>query len=166
MPRNHLNTLLYVSSSIPATNDAAGFSAIDGTFVLVKGLQGFPTFGVAHSKDKISDISKGVKETVKGIAEFKDSTFAVVEPDAGTDPGQVLLEQIARDPRGLCSFKIIDASGAKGADGYPTAESGDVVEYAQGVLSDFDKNEATDSSHAGAKVTFSQNQIEVTTAVA
>ena len=159
MAQNHLGRLLFVAQGVPATNDAAGFEAL--TWVQVKGNEGYPTPGKTHAENSANNLSTGEAEFSKGIASFRETTFGMIEPATGADAGQTLCETIADDDQGLGSVMVVDPSGAVDADGYRAPVTGDAVTYMQGIFRSFEPNEASESSHRGASVTFRQNKQKV-----
>lgn len=157
MTNNHIGKTFYVAQALPATNDAAGFAAL--TWVQVKGVQTLPQLGVSHSTIDIPDLATGFTTKAKGAAAgvSTTATFRTV----ASDPGQADVLEQCLDEAGPISVKIGVGSGTDSGDG-PALQTGDVVEYAQGIAHSYQPNQGDNSSHEGFQFTFEQNNFTVT----
>jgi len=158
MTDSHIGTRLYISTTLPATNDAAGFEAL--TWTEVKGLIQGPQFGVNDNVIDVPDLSSGFGSGVKGMGmgQASEMTFRDVSGDAG----QAALLAAANTPNGIVAVKLGRARGALDADRVPALDAGDVVEYAQGFCYSPMANQPTGDSYEGFSVSFRQNKQNVT----
>ncbi|MFY0682617.1 MAG: hypothetical protein JXR13_18740 [Thalassovita sp.] len=152
MTDNHIGKRIYVATALPASNDQAGFEALN--WVLVKGPQTLPQLGVSHSIGDIPDLASGFTAGNKGAAKGVDTTGT--HRDVDGDTGQANLKAQCLDKVGALSVKIVKGSGTDGDDG-PEPVSGDPVEYAAGIAHSYQPNQATDTSHEGFQYGFRQN---------
>lgn len=146
MTTNFIGAKLYISAALPATNDAAGFEALSWT--LINGLVSGPQFGYNHDVIEIPDLGSGFADAVKGMGSGTDTSFAYRNIDA--DAGQVLVRANAIDDDGNVSLKLVVTP--TGVGGIPA--TGDEVEYAQGFLHTYLKNQPTATAYTGATVNF------------
>lgn len=148
MTKNHIGKTVYIATSQPATNDAAGFEAL--TYVQVAGVQQAPQFGTTHAMIAVDDLQKGRVENIKGSGSGVSTQMTCRKVDGDTGQGNV--ETTAVDADGVCAIKIGYGTGADEA-----LVSGDPVEYAQGVLHSYADMQATTTNYEGFTVTFQQN---------
>lgn len=150
--RSFIGLTLYIAESVPATNDAAGFEALN--WVLVDGLVTGPAFGVTHSAIDIPDLRTGFGKAVKGMGQGMESpmTFSAKANDAG----QTLIKQLAETGGGVGSVKIGWGSAAN-----EQLDEGDPVKYASGFFHTYQENPASADSYEGFEVTFRQNAAHI-----
>lgn len=153
MTENHIGKTIYQSSAIPSSNDTTGFEAL--TWVKVAGVQTLPQLGTTHSMIDVPDLQTGFTSAVKGAAQGVDTTATF--RNVASDTGQDNLKTAAESQAGLMSFKIVDGSGTNNAP-----ETGDAVEYAQGIAHSYQPNQGDDSTYEGFTVGFRQNAATVT----
>ena len=152
MTANHIGKTLYQASAAPATNNTAGFEAL--TWVLVAGSISLPQLGVSHSMIDVPDLQTGFTSAVKGAAQGVDTTATF--RDVASDTGQANLETLGVSQGGVGSIKIVTGTGTNNAP-----VTGDVVEYAQGIIHSFQPNQADNSTFEGFTVGFRQNDFTV-----
>lgn len=150
MSKTQIGKRLYVSATLPATNDAAGFEAL--TWTLVEGRQQLFQLGVSHETIEIPDLD-GFNDAAKGAGSGTDSqgTFYTVDSDAG----QTLLIAAGEGlgAAGNISVKQVKGSGTGGAPA-----SGDAVEYAQGFAHTYQPMQPTTTSYEGFNINFRQTK--------
>lgn len=156
MTRNHIGKTLYVAQAVPASNDTTGFEAL--SWVQVKGLQVLPQLGVTHADIEVPDLGTGFTSTLKGAATGVESTMSFRTVDS--DPGQVDVLEQAEDQQGLMSIKIVTGSGTDSGDG-PAPQTGDPVQYAQGICKNYQEIQGDSTTHEGFTVAFRQNDFTV-----
>jgi hypothetical protein len=154
--RNHLGKTLYVAQAVPATNDDTGFEAL--TWVQVKGPQVLPQLGVSHADIEVPDVATGFTQVIKGAASGVESTMSFRNVDS--DDGQEDIMEQAVNAQGLVSIKIVTGSGTDSGDG-PAPTAGDPVQYAQGVVKNYQEIQGDTTTHEGFSVTFRQNDFTV-----
>jgi hypothetical protein len=152
MTANNIGKTLYQASAAPATNNTAGFEAL--TWVLVSGGISLPQLGVSHSMIDVPDLKTGFTSAVKGAAQGVDTTATF--RDVASDTGQANLETLGVSQGGVGSIKIVTGTGT---DNAPV--TGDVVEYAQGIIHSFQPNQADNSTFEGFTVGFRQNDFTI-----
>lgn len=153
MTQNHIGKTIWVATAHPATNDAAGFEAL--TWVEAKGNITLPQLGITHSMIDIPDLKTGFTSAVKGAAQGVDTTMTFREVSG--DTGQTNLKAQAVDNDGVLSVRIVNGTGTDSAP-----QSGDAVEYAQGIAHSFQPNQGDNNSYEGFQVGFRQNDFTVT----
>ena len=152
MTANHIGKTIYFAAAAPATNDSTGFEAL--TWVQVKGAITLPQLGVSHSMVDIPDLQSGFTSAVKGAAQGVESSATF--RDVASDTGQGNVKTASTDQQGIGSIKIVNGSGT---DNAPV--TGDVVEYAQGVVHSYQPNQAESGGYEGFTVSFRQNDFTV-----
>lgn len=152
MSDNHIGTRVYISAALPATNNAAGFEALTWTEVESPAMAF--QFGLKHAVGDISDISTGIARGRKGMASGAESTAAFNEVEG--DTGQALAKTTADGPTGVVSVRQVACTGALNVPA-----TGDVTEYAQGILHSYLPNQPGPESNPGFSVTFRQNAATV-----
>lgn len=152
MTTNDIGTSIWIDAAIPATNNKAGFEAL--TWVRVNGLVSVGAIGVTHDGVDIPDLGAGVVTQVKGMGSGQDTTivFRVVD----SDTGQADLKAAAESAEGVLSIKVVKASGAGGEP-----VTGDPVEYAQGIVHSYLRQERSGTSYEGFSVVFHANLASV-----
>lgn len=150
--RNHIGKTVYISAALPATNDKAGFEALNWT--QVKGVQQLPQLGFQHATIDVDDLTSGITTGVKGMGSGVDTSMAFRNVDS--DTGQALAKTTADSATGVCSVKIGTGSGAAGA-----LVASDPVQYAQGFLHSYAENQGDGSTFEGFTVGFRQNAVTV-----
>ena len=153
MTANHIGKTMYQASAAPATNNAAGFEAL--TWVLVSGAISLPQFGVSHSMIDVPDLQTGFTSAVKGAAQGVDTTATF--RNVASDTGQANLATLGASQGGVGSVKIVTGTGTNNAP-----VSGDVVEYAQGIIHSYQPNQADNSTFEGFAIGFRQNDFTIT----
>lgn len=153
MTQNHIGKTIWVATAHPATNDAAGFEALN--WVEAKGNITLPQLGITHSMIDIPDLKTGFTSAVKGAAQGVDTTMTFREVSG--DTGQANLKAQAVDNDGVLSVRIVNGTGTDNAP-----QTGDAVEYAQGIAHSFQPNQGDNSSYEGFQVGFRQNDFTVT----
>lgn len=150
--RSNIGKTLYVSSTLPATNNKAGFEAL--TWTKVNGMVSGPQLGVTHSNIDIPDVQTGFTKGVKGAGQGQDSQMAFTID--GNDAGRTIIKTAADSGQGFLAIKIVTGSGANQAP-----VTGDPVQYAQGYVHSYTENPATTDSYEGFTVNFKQNFVTV-----
>ncbi len=150
---NTIGYRVYYSTSLPATNDKAGFEAL--SWSATDGLVQAPQFGTSHSGIDIPDLLTGFTRSVKGAATGNDTQMQFHVEDGTT--GHDDLRAQAEDDDGVIALKLV--KDGSGTDGAPAA--GDDVEYAQGYLHSFVRNQGTVSAYEGFTVNFRQNDFTI-----
>jgi hypothetical protein len=161
MSRPHLGKRIFISPTLPATNTAAGFEALDD-FDEAKGWQTLPQLGFTHATIDIPDGPSGITRGSKGVGSGIESSmsFRLI---AGDD-GQELLQALA-DGGGQSSvgcIKIVSASGTLDSEGVPAIVTGDRVQYAQGFFHSYAEVQGDTTTFEGFSVSFRQNGLTIT----
>lgn len=147
---NTIGYRVYYSTTLPATNDASGFEAL--SWSATDGLVQAPQFGVSHAGIDIPDLLTGFTRSVKGAATGNDTQILFHTEDGTT--GHADIKTTADDEGGNIALKLVkDGTGTGGAPA-----SGDDVEYAQGYLHSFVRNQGTVTAYEGFSVNFRQNK--------
>ena len=150
---NTIGYRVYYSTTLPATNNAAGFEAL--TWSATDGLVQAPQFGTSHAGIDIPDLLTGFTRSVKGAATGNDTQMQFHVEDGTT--GHADLRTAAEGEDGNIALKLVkDGTGTGGAPA-----SGDAVEYAQGYLHSFLRNQGTTTAFEGFSVNFRQNDFTV-----
>lgn len=150
---NTIGYRVYYSTTLPATNDASGFEALSWSATV--GLVQAPQFGASHEGIDIPDLLTGFTRSVKGAATGNDTQMMFHTEDGTT--GHDDLRTQAEGEAGDIALKLVkDGTGSGGAPA-----TGDAVEYAQGYLHSFVRNQATTSAYEGFSVNFRQNDFTV-----
>jgi len=152
--RNQIGKSIYYSTTLPATNDKAGFEAL--TWVELEFPETLPQFGVTNNNIDIPDLKTGFTKGTKGSASGVDSqgSFRIDGSELAT--GQAAFKTLCDGASGACAIKIGTGSGSAAA-----LVATDPVEYAQGYVHSYQENQATDSSYEGAVYNFKQNDLTV-----
>jgi len=152
--RNNIGKSIYYSTTLPATNDKAGFEAL--TWVELEFPETLPQFGVTNNNIDIPDLKSGFTKGTKGAASGVDSQGSFRIDGSALATGQAAFKTLCDGPSGACAIKIGTGSGAA-----QVLVSGDPVEYAAGYVHSYQENQATDSSYEGAVYNFKQNDLTV-----
>jgi len=152
MTESHIGATLYISTTLPATNDTAGFESLSWT--KVSGLIQEPQLGLSHSAIDVPELESGFTQALKGAAQGNESTITFRDVDG--DTGQTDLLSAARGRPGDVAIKVGYGTGANYA-----LTSGDEVKYAQGIVMSPLLNQGGNDSYKGFQVTFRQNAEEV-----
>jgi len=80
---------IYISSTLPATVDEAGFNAL--TWVKIGEVSEIPEMGGDYSRITWTPIDSRIVETVKGSKSFGEMTLPYAYSPAGDDAGQVII---------------------------------------------------------------------------
>ncbi len=152
--KSNIGLSIYVATALPATNDAAGFAALDWDEV-DHPVQG-PQFGLTHSNIDIPDLKGGFTTGAKGAGQGQDSQMSFRIDDSTLTAGQTALRTAADSAQGTVSIKIARGSGPDNA-----VQTGDPVQYAQGYVHSYVENQATDNSYEGFQVNFKQNSATI-----
>ena len=83
------DTLYYISASLPATYDEAGYTASSMVFTAIGKMETFPEFGSQQTVNEFTPISGSV-EYSKGVEKFGSGD--AVMGDVPADPGQVIMK--------------------------------------------------------------------------
>ena len=150
---SHIGATIYISTTLPATNDATGFEAL--TWTQVNGLIQEPQLGKTDNMIDVPDLTTGFDTGVKGSGAGSDSTMQF--RDVASDTGQTNLIAAARSYPGSLAVKI-----GYGTDTANALQSGDEVVYAQGVAHSYMPNQGNTSSFKGFEVGFRLNAVSVT----
>lgn len=153
-PRNHLGKSIFFSTTLPATNDAAGFEAL--TWTELEYGQSYPQFGISHANIDVEDLKTGFSKGVKGIASGTDSQGSNWIDGSALTTNQAAFKAACDSPGGDIAIKIGTGSGTDNA-----LAEGDPVVYAQGYVHSFQKMQATASNYEGFTYNFKQNAPEV-----
>lgn len=150
--RNNIGKSIYMSSSLPATNDSTGFEAL--TWTQINGVQQLPQLGVDHANIDVPDLLTGFTTGIKGATSgvVSQMTFRKV----ASDTGQANLRTASDDSQGLIAIKIGTGSGTAGA-----LVTGDAVQYAQGYAFGYQENQGNETTHEGFTVSFHQNALTI-----
>jgi hypothetical protein len=143
---NYIGRRLFISAAAPTTYDATGYEAL--TWTEIKGLVSGPQFGFTHDTINIPDLTSGLRDAVKGMAQGQDTQFACRDTN-DSDPGQAIVFAQAVDNDGNVSLKLARGSGTDNA-----LSPGDKVEYCWGFLHSYLENQATEDSYEGFVVSF------------
>jgi hypothetical protein len=103
-PFANTGTQFFISASLPATDDAAGFNAL--TFTKIRGVASFADLGGAYELIDFNVIG-GLRHRKRSGLLAQSLPLDVVNL---TDAGQDLLAQAFTSPNSY-SYKIIDAEG-------------------------------------------------------
>ena len=154
--KSNIGLTLYGVSGNPATNNKAGMESL--TFVQLKGVIDIPVFGVTHNSIAVPDTATGFDGSVKGAASGKDVPFTY--RGDGTDTGIATAIVAAGIRPGSFTLKIVVGTGADSGDG-PIPVTGDVVQYAQGYLHNYEENAKNGTTFQGGSINFMQTAITV-----
>lgn len=152
--RNHIGKKIFFSSTLPATNDAAGFEAL--TWTELETPQTLPQFGITHANIDVEDLGSGFTKGVKGAASGVDSQGSCRIVDSELATGQATFADLCKSAGGDVALKIGTGSGTAGA-----LAEGDPVVYAQGYVHSYQENQATVSNYEGFVYSFKQNEPEI-----
>ncbi|MCT4369116.1 hypothetical protein CLG85_001660 [Yangia mangrovi] len=152
MSDSHIGATLYISTTLPATNNAAGFEAL--TWVQVNGLIQEPQLGKTDAMIDVPNLTTGFTKAVKGAGTGMDSQAQF--EDVASDAGQTALIAAAQSYPGACAVKVGYGTGTDNA-----LQSGDPVVYAQGIAHSHQRNQGTTTSYKGFQVGFRQNATAV-----
>jgi len=147
--RTHIGKQVWIATALPATNDAAGFEALN--WVRVNGFTGGLQLGFEAENIDIPDIASGITLGAKGMRSGIDSEMSFRRIEGG-DAGQDALKAAADGCSSVGAIKIISA------DCNSPAEEGDRVQYAQGYFHSFKEMEIEEGGYEGASVNFKQNR--------
>lgn len=153
--RNQIGKSIFFSSTLPATNDKAGFEAL--TWVELEYPQTLPQFGISHSNIDVEDLKTGFTKGVKGSASGVDSQGSCRIVDSELATNQATFAALCKAAGGDVALKVVTGSGTAGA-----AATGDPVVYAQGYVHSYQENQATVSAYEGFVYSFKQNEPEIT----
>jgi hypothetical protein len=152
--RNNIGKTIYFSTTLPATNDAAGFEAL--TWVELEFPETLPQFGVTNNNIDVPDLKSGFTKGTKGAASGVDSQGSNRIDGSVLATGQAAFKTLCDGASGACAIKIGTGSGAAAA-----LVATDPVEYAQGYVHSYQENQATDSSYEGFVYNFKQNALTI-----
>ena len=152
--RNNIGKSIYFSTTLPATNDAAGFEAL--TWVELEFPETLPQFGVTNNNIDVPDLKSGFTKGTKGAASGVDSQGSNRIDGSVLATGQAAFKTLCDGASGACAIKIGTGSGAAAA-----LVATDPVEYAQGYVHSYQENQATDSSYEGFVYNFKQNALTI-----
>ncbi|MCA0947348.1 hypothetical protein LCM08_20690 [Salipiger pacificus] len=152
MSESHIGATLYISTTLPATNNAAGFEAL--TWVQVNGLIQEPQLGKTDAMIDVPNQTTGFTTGVKGAGVGMDSQAQF--EDVASDAGQAALIAAAQSYPGKVAVKIGYGTGTDNA-----LETGDPVTYSQGVAHSYQRNQGNTTSYRGFQVGFRQNATAV-----
>jgi len=152
--RNNIGKTIYFSTTLPATNDAAGFEAL--TWVELEFPETLPQFGVTNNNIDVPDLKSGFTKGTKGAASGVDSQGSNRIDGSVLSTGQAAFKTLCDGASGACAIKIGTGSGAAAA-----LVATDPVEYAQGYVHSYQENQATDSSYEGFVYNFKQNALTI-----
>jgi len=152
--RNNIGKSIYFSTTLPATNDAAGFEAL--TWVELEFPETLPQFGVTNNNIDVPDLKSGFTKGTKGAASGVDSQGSNRIDGSVLATGQAAFKTLCDGASGACAIKIGTGSGAAAA-----LVTGDPVEYAAGYVHSYQENQATDSSYEGFVYNFKQNALTI-----
>lgn len=140
MSTSLVTSTFWISNSLPATENEAGYEALTWTQVKGIGMAGAPKF--AHSLIDVPDLESGITRAVKGMkaGEDTDLNFRFIASDAG----QALVDTCDQSTTD-CSVKWV----------HPTAAN--KTTYAQGVIHSLSMNEFDGENYAGSVFKFRPN---------
>ena len=99
-------TGVHISAGLPATNDAAGYTAL--TFTAIGELESVGNTGVTNAAVSFTNMTTGKTSTAKGSEEAV--TIDMMFGSDRSDAGQTLL-LAAQASKSAYSFKVVEASG-------------------------------------------------------
>lgn len=137
----NIGTTIAVSTTLPATENVAGYGAL--TFTEVVGVGSIPEFGGESEVLTYVDVKDGVTQKAHGGRDFGGGTlsYRILEADAG----QGILED-ADDNQTTLAFKLTRSSG--------------LIEYFQGIVT------SSRTSEASSGNTYTRNSaIQASTAI-
>jgi hypothetical protein len=152
--RNNIGKSIYFSTTLPATNDAAGFEAL--TWVELEHPVTLPQMGVTNSNIDVPDLKTGFTSGVKGSGSGLDTQGSCRIEGSELATGQAAFKTLCDSVGGVCAIKIGTGSGTANA-----LAAGDPVEYAQGYVHSYQENQATNDSYEGFVYSFKQNALSV-----
>ncbi|MBR9841434.1 MAG: hypothetical protein GYB50_26810 [Rhodobacteraceae bacterium] len=152
MSDSHIGATLYISTTLPATNDAAGFEAL--TWLQVNGLIQEPQLGKTDAMIDVPSLTTGFTTAVKGAGTGMDTQAQF--SDVASDAGQAALIAAAKAYPGSLAVKVGYGTGTANA-----LQTGDDVVYAQGIAHSHQRNQGTTTSYKGFQVGFRQNAVAV-----
>lgn len=153
--RNHLGKSIYFSTTLPATNDAAGFEAL--TWTELEYGQSYPQFGITHANIDVEDIKSGFTKGVKGAGSGVDSQGSCRIVGSALTTNQTAFKAACDSAGGDIALKIGSGTGTNNA-----LTTGDVVTYAQGYVHSYQPMQANASGHEGFTYNFKQNEPDIT----
>jgi len=103
--RTSAGTKLYVSATLPATYDKAGFTAL--TWVEVGEISDLGSFGKKYNLVTFNPL--GDRKTIKRRGSYNNGTLSLKMAAVPTDGGQVILQDADDDSLG---FKVVTQSGS------------------------------------------------------
>lgn len=150
MSAPHLLKAIFIAEGHPATNDAAGFEALDWERV-AHPIVG-PSFGTTNNNIDIPNLETGFTAGGKGAQSGNESAMEFGK--VAGDEGQELLKELAEagGVNGNASIKVARITTAGG-----DPEEGASVEYALGYLGGYSEGAADTASYENINVTFKQN---------
>ncbi|NDV52107.1 hypothetical protein [Salipiger sp. PrR003] len=148
MTESHIGATIFISTTLPATNDAAGYEAL--TWLEVKGPIQEPQLGKTDAMIDVPDLTTGFTTAVKGAGTGMDSQAQF--RDVPNDAGQAALIAAAQSYPGKIAVKIGYGTGVANA-----LTTGDPVTYSQGVAHSYQRNQGNTTSYRGFQVGFRQN---------
>lgn len=152
--RNNIGKSIFYSTTLPATNDAAGFEAL--TWTELEHGQTYPQFGITHANIDVSDLKSGFTSGTKGAGSGVDSQGSCRIVGSELTTNQLAFKALCDGAGGDIAIKIGTGSGTDKA-----VVEGDRVVYAQGYVHSYQENQATDSTHEGFVYNFKQNAPDV-----
>ncbi|MCA0961145.1 hypothetical protein [Salipiger bermudensis] len=148
MTESHIGATLFISTTLPETNDAAGYEAL--TWMQVNGLIQEPQLGKTDAMIDVPDLTTGFTTAVKGAGTGMDSQAQF--RDVPNDAGQAAIIAAAQSYPGKIAVKI---GYGTGTDNELT--TGDPVAYSQGIAHSHQRNQGNTTSYRGFAVGFRQN---------
>ncbi|MGN0933237.1 hypothetical protein [Falsigemmobacter intermedius] len=135
---------LYVSATIPATQNLAGYSALSWT--QVKGMVSIGSVGFPHETIPVPDLETGITKTFKGARAGSGAQLAWRKIAA--DAGQTALVA-ANEGETEVAIQIVNPDGT-------------TAEFWTGIIHSLTSNEASTTSYEGSTCTFVPNYAVVT----
>ena len=143
MSSNHIGKRVWFSPALPATNDAAGFEALNWTEIGI--YQGGARFGFEHEDIDVPNLTTGLTPKLKGMGAGQASTLSFADAASFTS-ARGDLKALADGTGTVGSIRIAR-----------NTTSGTPVAYCQGYYKSFVEMEESGTSHEGFTVTFQQN---------
>ena len=134
-----IKTKLYIAAALPATDTLSAFQAL--TWVQVKGVSSIGSIGFTHNMIEVPDLESGINLQLKGAetGQAASIVFRAIDGDAGQEDVQA-----AAPTRTEVALKIMDPDGTNSR-------------FVRGELHSLVPNEASNTSHRGATVSFTPN---------
>lgn len=126
VPVSNSGTTIAVSASLPATYDAAGYSAVGMTYTPIGDVDDHGSHGVSANIVKFTPVDTATVNKAKGTKDYGTKTVRVA--NVAGDAGQVILKA-ASESTAHYSFKVTYADGE--------------IHYLDAIVSKYEYNDGT-----------------------